>query len=119
MFEVKSFIMKHMKSNIVVIGNELNEKIWENGIKNPPGKVSVIALKRNVNGEDKVFVNLLNAGFDSMLKQMETKTPEKEKKTETETKAKESKKEEEKVIDAEVKEKKLEENSKEEEKKNE
>lgn len=119
MFEVKSFIMKHMKSNIVIIGNELNEKIWENGIKNPPGKVSVVALRRNVNGKDKVFVNLLSAGFDSMLKQMETKTPEKETKVETEKKVEDSGKEKENVIDAEVEEKASEKKEEVEEKKDE
>ncbi len=72
---LKEFIKKHMKTDIVIIGNELNEKIWENGIKNPPGKVSVVALKKNFNNGEKVLVNLLDVGIDSMLKQYETQVP--------------------------------------------
>ena len=61
------FIKKHMKTEEVVICNELNEKIWENGIKNPPGKVSVVALKTNINGVEKTLVNLVDVGVESQL----------------------------------------------------
>jgi len=69
---LKDFVKKHMKSDIVIIGNELNENIWENGIKNPPGKVSVIALKKEFSGQEKVLVNLAEVGIDSLLKQYES-----------------------------------------------
>ena len=39
--EVRAFIKKHMKATEVKIGRQLNEKLWENGIRNPPGKVVV------------------------------------------------------------------------------
>lgn len=65
---LNDFIKKHMKTDDVVICAELNEKIWENGIKNPPGKVSVIAVKTKIAGKDKTIVNLLEVGVESHLK---------------------------------------------------
>ena len=108
---LKEFIVKHMKSDIVVIGNELNEKIWENGIKNPPGKVSVIALKKEFSGQEKVLVNLAEVGIESLLKQYETAAP-----VSAPSKATEDKTE---VKDAEVKEVESETTKKEEVKKDE
>lgn len=52
---LKEFISKHMKSEKVLVGKELNELIWKHGIKNPPGKVSVTAVKDK---DGKVMVNL-------------------------------------------------------------
>ncbi len=69
------FVKKHMKTDEVVICNELNEKIWENGIKNPPGKVSVVALKTNINGVEKTLVNLIEAGVESQLATYNKVTP--------------------------------------------
>jgi len=116
---LKEFITKHMKTDHIVIGNELNEKIWENGIKNPPGKVSIIALKKDFNGEERTLVNLLDTGIDSLLKEYEV-APKEVKKTKvakSEDKKTEVKKEE--VVDAEVKEKPLKEEKIKEEKKDE
>ncbi len=42
---VKDFVAKHMKSNDVSVGKFLNLEIWKNGMRNPPGKVSVKAVK--------------------------------------------------------------------------
>lgn len=42
---VKDFLIKHMKSENVKLGNFLNVKIWEHGIKNPPHHVKVKAVK--------------------------------------------------------------------------
>ena len=42
---LKAFISKHMKSDDVSVGRHLNNKLWENGIKNPPHKVTVLATK--------------------------------------------------------------------------
>ncbi|MFC1753718.1 50S ribosomal protein L31e [Thermoproteota archaeon] len=44
---VKEFIEKHMKSDNVKVGGHLNLKIWERGIKNPPHKVKVTAIKED------------------------------------------------------------------------
>lgn len=45
--EVRSNIMRHMKVDAehVWIDASLNEKVWENGIRNPPSKVTVRAVK--------------------------------------------------------------------------
>lgn len=43
--QIKGYIVKHMKSDDVKLGNVLNEHIWERGITNPPGKVTVRAIK--------------------------------------------------------------------------
>ena len=90
---LKEFIQKHMKTDNVIICNELNETIWTNGIKNPPGKVEVIALKTELNGEEKCLVNLLSVGLEEQLKIYNRTTT---KSTETENKKE--------VKDAEVKE---------------
>ena len=42
---LRAFISKHMKSDDVSLGRHLNNKLWENGIKNPPHKVTVLATK--------------------------------------------------------------------------
>jgi large subunit ribosomal protein L31e len=45
--EVREFVMRHMKvdEEHVWIDASLNEKIWENGIRNPPSRVTVRAVK--------------------------------------------------------------------------
>lgn len=110
---LKDFIKKHMKTDNVVICNELNETIWARGIKKPPGKVAVVALKTQLSGVEKTLVNLSSVGIDSQLelyKELQ-KQPEPEKETQEETQedSKEDSKEEtqedskeEKIQDAEA-----------------
>jgi len=45
--EIRAYIMRHMKvdEKNVWIDASLNEKIWENGIRNPPSKITVKAVK--------------------------------------------------------------------------
>lgn len=38
---VREFTIHHMRNENVLIGPKLNLKIWEHGIKNPPGRVKV------------------------------------------------------------------------------
>lgn len=64
---LKDFMKKHMKAEDVIVCKELNEAIWENGIKNPPGKVNVIAANVDVSGVIKTVVNLSSVGIDSQL----------------------------------------------------
>ena len=52
---LRDFISKHMKSETVLIGKHLNDKMWANGIRNPPHKVSVKAIK---DSDGKVSVEL-------------------------------------------------------------
>ncbi|WP_457619830.1 50S ribosomal protein L31e [Methanopyrus sp.] len=42
---LRQFIERHMKAEEVRIGNDVNEKIWERGIKKPPSKIRVRAVK--------------------------------------------------------------------------
>jgi large subunit ribosomal protein L31e len=42
---LRLFLEKHMKTETVKIGPVLNDLLWVNGIKNPPGKVVVNATK--------------------------------------------------------------------------
>ncbi len=77
---LKEFICKHMKTDNVIVCPELNHKLWANGIKNPPGKVNVVALKKKIGLEEKVIVNLIEVGVDKYLGLYEEKnaTVEKE-----------------------------------------
>ena len=45
--EVRTFIARHMKTgeDKVWIDANVNEKLWENGIRNPPSKITVKAVK--------------------------------------------------------------------------
>jgi len=42
---LRNFLKKHMKSEDIKIGKQLNLKIWKHGIKNPPHHVKVNAVK--------------------------------------------------------------------------
>ena len=42
---LREFLVKHMKSEDVKLGKELNEKLWQHGIKNPPHHVKVNVTK--------------------------------------------------------------------------
>ncbi|WXG40584.1 MAG: 50S ribosomal protein L31e [Candidatus Freyarchaeum deiterrae] len=42
---LKKFIERHLKAGSIVILPEVNEKIWERGIKKPPRKIRVKASK--------------------------------------------------------------------------
>ena len=65
---LKDFVFKHMKCDNIIICAELNHFLWSRGAKNPPGKVSVICLKKEILGKEKVLVNLSSVGIDSQLK---------------------------------------------------
>ena len=45
--EIRAYIMRHMKvdEENVWIDASLNERVWQNGIRNPPSKVTVKAVK--------------------------------------------------------------------------
>ncbi|MBD3312693.1 50S ribosomal protein L31e [archaeon] len=42
---IKEFLKKHMKSDEVRIGRDVNEFVWAHGIKQPPARVKVKAVK--------------------------------------------------------------------------
>ncbi|MDP3989989.1 MAG: 50S ribosomal protein L31e [archaeon] len=46
---LREFLSRHMKSEDVRLSKELNEQLWENGIRNPPHHVKV-SVKRDDKG---------------------------------------------------------------------
>jgi len=42
---IKSFIQRHMKPEVLVVDNEVNERIWSRGIQKPPRNIRVRAVK--------------------------------------------------------------------------
>jgi len=42
---VKAFLVKHMKTEKVLLGMHLNDYLWKHGIKNPPHHVKVHVVK--------------------------------------------------------------------------
>jgi ribosomal protein L31E len=59
---LKDFMRQHMKAETIKIGPELNKKIWEHGIKNPPHHVKVTAVKE----ADVVKVELEGVQFKAL-----------------------------------------------------
>lgn len=67
---LRSFLIRHMKSEDIKIGKHLNQIMWKNGIKNPPHTVSITAIK-----DDKGVVRAELVGKDIEL---EKKAPKAE-----------------------------------------
>jgi len=65
---VRNFLEKHMKSDDVKIGQMINREIWKRGIKSPPGKIKVIAIK-----DDKGVVKAELFGYTYLEKKREKK----------------------------------------------
>lgn len=42
---VKRFLAKHMKSDDIKIGQLINRELWKRGIKNPPCRIKIVAVK--------------------------------------------------------------------------
>lgn len=75
---IREFIERHMKTDNVKIGKNLNLKIFERGRKNPPPRIKVKAVK-----EDKlVRVELPEFPFDIKVEKKEKKKEVKAKETE-------------------------------------
>ncbi len=53
MRDVRDYVARHMKSDEVVISNEINSELWARGINKPPRKITVRAVKDK---EGKVIV---------------------------------------------------------------
>ena len=41
----KEFLVKHMKSENIILGKALNEKLWQHGIRNPPHHIKVTVVR--------------------------------------------------------------------------
>ena len=69
---VRQFLEKHMKSENVKLGIELNELLWKDGSRNPPGKVTVNAIK---DAEGNVIANLEGVKMAAPVVAKEEKAP--------------------------------------------
>ncbi len=74
---LREFLIRHMKSENIIIGREVNEYIWTKGIENPPHHVKIVAKKE----EDKVFVNLADKKESKAEKEKKEKLEKKREKT--------------------------------------
>jgi len=74
---IQQFLSKHMKSDNIKVRNNLNLKIWERGIKSPPHKIKISAVK-----EDDGTVKAELFGFKYQEFKVEGKKKEKTKKEE-------------------------------------
>jgi large subunit ribosomal protein L31e len=52
---LRKFVTRHMKPEALYLSQEVNERLWENGIKNPPRKIRVRVTK-SVEGLVRVFL---------------------------------------------------------------
>lgn len=59
---LRQFIAKHMKSDNVKLGKNLNDALWRDGIKNPPHHVKINVIK-----DDKGVVRAELVGFEIEL----------------------------------------------------
>ena len=97
MTALKEFIAKHMKSEDIVIFQEVNELLWKNGIQNPPHHVKVDVLKTE---DGKVYVQLegleikVGKSEEKEAKKSEDKPAKKPKKEKAETEEKSEEKSE-------------------------
>ena len=98
--EIKYFLQKHMKSEIIKIGSHLNLELREKGKKNPPPRVKVKVLKR----DDIVYVELPNFDYPLPKDKKEKKKKEETKEAPKTEKAKEVE-EEKKILEKGIKEK--------------
>ena len=52
---IREFLMRHTKAEYLILGNTLNEKIWERGSQKPPSRVRVRVTRQ----EDTVRAELV------------------------------------------------------------
>lgn len=93
---VKEFARHHMKTQEIKIEGELNQKIWERGIRHPPRKIRVRMTKTD---EGHIIVSPYEEAEEKPKSEKESKKKEKKK-----TKPKEEIASKEKIKVAEVKE---------------
>lgn len=82
---LRTYLKKHMKSEEVRIAKALNEHLWENGIKNPPGKVTIVAEK---NDEGIVHADLEGNKLPSELESSDEKKSDKKEAKQEKTESK-------------------------------
>lgn len=75
---LRDFLARHMKSETVLLGPGINEKLWERGIKHPPHHIKVKATKDD---DGKVRVELADGSEKKESKASAKKADAKAKKT--------------------------------------
>ncbi len=50
--EVRSFLVKHTKTEDVIIDNSINELIWKRGIEKPPSRIRVRVIKEETDTDE-------------------------------------------------------------------
>lgn len=65
---VREFLQRHMKSETVLLGKSVNEKLWQHGLKNPPHHIKVNATK-----DDKGVVKAELFGVEAKKEKTEKK----------------------------------------------
>ncbi|MEM4637830.1 MAG: 50S ribosomal protein L31e [Candidatus Woesearchaeota archaeon] len=89
---LKEFLSRHMKSDKILIGKNLNQYLWKNGIKNPPHHVKITVIKED---DGTVKAELLGFKYEHMKKaEREALKEKKKEKNKEETKAEDAKNEE-------------------------
>ncbi|MGM5487991.1 MAG: 50S ribosomal protein L31e [Nanobdellota archaeon] len=90
---VREFLIRHMKSDDVRLGENLNNKIWERGIQSPPHKIKVDAKKYNTGVVHAELEGHTIEVVEEAAKKEKTETKEEaDKKTETTAKTAQPKK---------------------------
>ena len=69
---LREFLVKHMKSNDVRIGRHANMKVWQNGIRNPPHHIEIVAKKDETG---KVTAEIVGAPVEVVIEKEEKKKP--------------------------------------------
>jgi len=88
---LRKFVVKHMKSDNVILGKYVNMELWKHGIKNPPHHVKISAKKDD---KGKVVVELEKLPAKAKRELEKQEKSKKETKKAEEKKAEEAKKEE-------------------------
>ncbi len=74
---IRIFAERHMKTDSVKIGAELNHLIWSRGIKNPPRKVKVQMVPTKTDDAEVVWVDVATSSMDYLKTDKEKKKDEK------------------------------------------
>lgn len=85
---LKAFVMRHMKADEVLVGSELNEYIWSQGMHNPPRRVQVKSTKK----DGKAYVEIATIKPEKWKAFIKTEKDEKGKKKKEEKPKTEKKK---------------------------
>lgn len=100
---LREFLAKHMKSDKILIGKNLNEHLWKHGIKNPPHHVKITVIKED---DGTVKAELHGFKYEHFTKIEKEKKAEKKEKAEKKKEEKKTEKEPEKATEDTAQEKK-------------